>query len=193
MNRTKLSRSLAVALLGTSLFGLTVPAFSQGHHGPGGRGFGPGVGPGAGQMTDADRTQMRERMQAGAKQRLDRMAARLEIKASQQDAWTAYRKARESIFATPPQFPAADADAATLTRFRAEMAKRRADHMAVMADATGKLQAVLDPSQRKVLDEMSRRGGGRGPGHGGPRGFGGHRGHADGQQMHQHGRMGGRV
>jgi len=188
MNRTRLSRSLAVALLGTSLVGVAVPAFSHDHHGHGGRGFGPGAAP----MTDADRAKMRERMQAGVKQRLDRMAARLEIKASQQDAWTAYRKARESIFANAPQRPAPDADAATLTRFRADMAKRRADHMAVMADATAQLQQVLEPNQRKVLDEMSRRGG-RGHGHGGPRGFGPHRGHADGKQPHQHGRMGGQV
>lgn len=188
MNRTKLSRALAVAFLGTSLFATAVPAFSHGY-GHGGRGFGPH----AGQMNEADRAKMRERMQAGMKQRLDRMAARLEIKASQQDAWTAYRKARESIFATPVQFPAPDADAATLTRFRAEMAKRRADHMAVMADATAKLQDALDPNQRKVLDEMSRRGGRGDGGPRGPGGFGPHRGHADGEQPHQHGRMGGRA
>jgi len=191
MNRTKLSRSLAAALLGTSLVGVAVPAFSHGHgygHGPGGRGFGPQSAP----MTEADRAQMRERMQVRMKQRLDRMASRLEIKASQQDAWGAYRKARESIFGTPPQFPAADADAATLTRFRADMAKRRADHMAVMADATSKLQAVLEPNQRKVLDEMSRRGG---RGQGGPGGFGPRRGHAEGhgEHPHQHARMGGPV
>lgn len=185
MNRTKLSRALALALLGTSLFA-AAPAFSHGQ-GPGGHGFGPFSGP----MTEADRTKMHERMQSGMKQRLDRMAARLEIKASQQDAWSAYRQARESMIASMPQFPAKDADAATITRFRADMAKRRADHMTVMADATAKLQAVLEPDQRKVLDEMARRGGGRGQGHGGPRGFGPQRGEGGGHPMHQHGRMGG--
>jgi len=187
MNRTSLTRAITVAFLGTSLFASAIPAFSHGQ-GQGGRGFGPG----AGQMTEADRAKMHERMQTGMKQRLDRMAARLEIKASQQDAWAAYRKTRESMFGTPPQFPAADADAATITRFRAEIAKRRADRMVAMADATAKLQEALEPNQRKVLDEMSRRGGGRGQGHGGQRGFGPHRGQADGQQphQHQHGRMG---
>jgi hypothetical protein len=88
-----------------------------------------------------------------------------------------------------PQRPGQDADAATLTRFRAEMAQRRAQHMALMADATSKLQEALDPNQRKVLDEMSRRGGGRG--HGGPGQRGSHRGHADGQGQHpKHQRMG---
>lgn len=194
MNRTKLTRAFAVAFLGTSLFASAVPAFSHGQgqgQGHGGRDFGQGSGPGFGQMSDADRTQMRERMQTRMKERLDRMAARLEIKASQQDAWTAYRKARESMFAATPQFPAKDADAAAMTRFRAEMAQRRAAHMGVMADATAKLQEALDPNQRKVLDELARHGGGRGPGQGGPRGFGQHRGQADGQHhQHQHGRMG---
>lgn len=186
MNRTKFSRAIAAAFLGTALLAGTAPALShergQGH---GGHGFGPH----AGQMTEADRAQMRERMQTRMKQRLDRMAARLEIKASQQDAWNAYRQARESMIAgAMPQRPAQDADAATITRFRAEMAQRRAQHMALMADATSKLQEALDPNQRKVLDEMSRRGGGRG--HGGPGGpgqRGSHRGHADGHgQHHQH-------
>lgn len=188
MKRTNFSRAIAIAFLGTTLLAGTAPAFShergQGH---GGRGFGPH----AGQMTDADRAQMRERMQTRMKARLDRMAARLEIKASQQDAWNAFRQARESMMAgAMPQRPAQDADAATLTRFRAEMAKRRAEHMTVMADATAKLQEALDPNQRKVLDEMSRRGGGRD--HGGPGQRGGHRGgHADGQgQHHKHQRSG---
>lgn len=186
MKRNRLSRAIAVAFLGTTLLAGTAPAFShergQGH---GGRGFGPH----AGQMTDADRAQMRERMQTRMKERLDQMAARLEIKASQQDAWSTYRQARESMMAgAMPQRPGQDADAATLTRFRAEMAQRRAQHMALMAEATSKLQDALDPNQRKVLDEMSRRGGSRGYG---PGQRGGHRGHADGQgHHHKHERSG---
>jgi hypothetical protein len=172
MNRTNVSRIVTAALLGTSLFTITVPALSQDHgH----------AGPRAGQITEADRAKLRERMQSGMKQRLDRMAARLEIKSSQQDAWAAYRTARESMFATPPQLPPTDADAAVIARFRADMAKRHADYLAVMADATAKLQEALDPNQRKVLNEMSRRGGGHGKGHGGPRGprgFHSHHGHA---------------
>lgn len=187
MKRTRFSRAIAVAFLGTALLAGTAPAFAhergQGH---GGRGSGPH----AAQMTEADRAKMGERMQLRMKQRLDRMAARLEIKASQQDAWSAYRQARESMMAgARPQRPGQDADAATLTRFRAEMAQRRAQHMALMADATSKLQEALDPNQRKVLDEMSRRGGGRD--HGGPGQRGSHRGHADGQGQHpKHQRMG---
>jgi len=164
MNRTTIARSIAAALLGTTLIATAVPAFSQ-PAGEGGRGYGPR----SGQMTEADRAQMRERMQARMTQRLDRLATRLDIKPSQQDAWNAYRKVRESIIGTMPQRPGRDADAATITRFRAEMAQRRAQHLMTMADATAQLQQVLEPDQRKVLDEISRRGGARGN-HGGHRG-----------------------
>jgi hypothetical protein len=155
MNRTPLARSIAAALLGSAVLVTAVPALSQ----P--QGEGP-RGARMSQMTDADRAQMRERMQARMNQRLDRLAARLEIKASQQDAWEAYRKARASIFEARPQRPARDADAATTTRFRAEMAQRRAQYLATMADATAKLQDALEPQQRKVLDEIARYTGPRG-------------------------------
>lgn len=191
MNRNRLTRAIATAFLGGSLLAASVPALSHGpgHGGPGG----PGYGRFAEQMTDADRARMQERRQAGMKQRLDRMAERLDIKSSQQDAWAEYRKVRESLMGTPPQFPAKDADAATITRFRAEMAQRRAAHMAVMANATARLQEALDADQRRILAEMSR-GGGRG-GHRGPQGFGPHRGQADaehphGQQHRHHAHMG---
>ena len=158
MNRTRITRAVAAALLGTALVASAVPALSQ-STGEGGR------GPRAGQLSEADRAQIRERMQARMNERLERMAKRLDIKPSQEEAWNAYRNARASGFGTMSQRPARDADAATLMRFRAEVAQRRAQHMAVMADATAKLQEVLEPEQRKVLDEMARRGGRHG-GHG---------------------------
>lgn len=182
MNRTKLTRAIAIAFLGTSLVATAMPALSQ-PDGQGGRGHRAH----AGQMSEADRAQMRERMQARMNQRLESMAARLEIKASQQDAWSEYRKARESMFgAVRPPRPAGDADAATVTRLRAEMAQRRAQRMVTMADATAKLQEVLEPNQRKVLDEMSRRTGARGQG-------GKHRHGREGGQRHGHQHGGGRA
>jgi hypothetical protein len=155
MNRTTIVRSIAAALLGSAVLVTAVPALSQ----PQGEGQ---RGARMSQMTDADRAQMRERIQARMNQRLDRLAARLEIKASQQDAWEAYRKARASIFEARPQRPARDADAAATTRFRADMAQRRAQYLAAMADATAKLQDALEPQQRKVLDEVMRNAGQRG-------------------------------
>src|SRR5262245_34231142 len=171
-NPTKIARAVSVAVLGATLVA-TVPAFSQ-TPGEGARGSAPRA-----QMSDADRAQMRERMQARMGQRLDRLAARLEIKASQQDAWAQYRKTVESMMPDRPQRPAREADAATLLRFRAEMSQNRAKNLFTLADATAKLQQVLDTDQRKVLDEITRnfgrQGRHRGPGgdhHQGPRGGG---------------------
>ncbi|MPZ42173.1 MAG: hypothetical protein GEV05_01970 [Betaproteobacteria bacterium] len=172
MNRTTIARTIAAALLGSTVLVTAAPALSQ-PHGEGHR-FQR-----MSQMTETDRAQMRERMQTRMSQRLDRLAARLEIKASQQDAWQVYRKARASIFENRPQRPARDADATTFTRFRADMAQRRAQHLAAMAEATATLQQALEPQQRKVLDEIVRQSGARGK----------HRGHRDGPRRggHHHG------
>jgi len=149
-NPTRIARAVSAAVLGATLVATMVPAFSQtpgeGHRGP------------RAQMSEADRAQMRERMQARMKERLDRFAQRLDIKPSQQDAWTAYRRTLESLWMQDrPQRPAREADAATILRFRAEMAQRQAKNLAAVADATASFQQVLEPEQRKVLDETARR------------------------------------
>jgi hypothetical protein len=105
----------------------------------------------------ARQSKMREHLQA----RLDRMAKRLNIDASQQGAWNAYAKTVEGMIGTGLQRPAADADAATVVRFRAQVAAAHAQKLAQLADATGTLQQALTPEQRKVLDEIVRH-----PGHG---------------------------
>ncbi len=157
ISRSSISQAVAAAVLGISLIAATTPALTQAY-GEGAR----GPGPRASQMSETDRVQMREHMQARMGQRLDRLAARLEIKASQQDAWAAFRKTVESMSQNRPQRPARDADAATLMRFRADMAQRGAQHLASVAEATAKLQQVLEPDQRKVLDETARNLGQRG-------------------------------
>ena len=164
MNRTVIVRSLAVALLGSSVLLTAAPAAAQapaGEQAPETRSESPRFGRGA-PLTDAQRAEMRERMRSRMHQRLDRLAARLEIKASQQDAWDAYRSTVQSMFQSRRERPERDADAVTLLRFRADMAQSRAQNLATMADATAKLQQVLDPNQRKVLDEVVRNLGGRG-------------------------------
>ena len=180
MNRTTIARSIAVALLGSAVLVTAAPALSQ-PHGEGHRGARMS------QMSEADRAQMRERFQARMQQRLDRLAARLEIKASQQQAWETYRKARTAMFENRPQRPDRNADAATFARFRADMAQRRAQYLAGMAEATAQLQAVLEPEQRKVLDEIARQAGPRGHRGGGYRHGGRH-----GGERHGHG-FGGRA
>lgn len=154
---TRIARILATLMLGGGLVVATTPAFSQTGE-PGARG---------GEQRRMDPEKMKERMRA----RTERLAAKLEIQPSQQDAWNAYARVRESMFTPPANRPARDADAATVTRFRAEMAQQRAQKMAGLAEATANLQNVLEPAQRKILDEISRRGGrpgmhGRHHGHG---------------------------
>ncbi len=121
---------------------------------------GPGFG---GEITPEMQQRMQSRMQA----RLDQMANRLEIKASQQDAWQAYVKTHKEMFDGSMKPAPKDADAATLARHRADMAAKMAQKLATHADATAKLQSALTPEQAKTLADMTRhpmggRHGGRG-------------------------------
>ena len=127
----------------------------------------PGYGPGMREMTPEMQQRMQSRMQA----RLDKMAQRLEIKASQQDAWQAYVKVHKEMFDGGMQPAPKDADAATIARHRADMAAKMAQKLAIHADATAKLQSALTPEQAKTLADMTRQPmGGR---HGGKGGRGG--------------------
>ena len=143
--------------------------------------------PASGDEAALHRQHRMDHMQMKMKARTAKMASRLEIKASQQAEWGDYVKAREAMWANPPVRPARDADAATVARSRAEFAADMARKLAVVSDATAKLQAVLTPEQRKVFDEMARRSGHRG--HHGDRGGRGERGesghHGSGQQSDQ--------
>jgi hypothetical protein len=89
---------------------------------------------------------------------LDREASMLEIKASQQAAWDAYAAARLDLMASFDKMkpPAADADAATIARQRADRAEAAAQGLAKVADATARLQATLGDEQRKVFDRLAR-------------------------------------
>ncbi len=123
-----------------------------------------------------------QKFQAHMKSRLDKMAARLEIKASQQAAWSDYVKAREAMLGDHPMRPAADADAASIARSRAEFAAGMAQKLALVSDATTKLQAVLDENQQKTLNQMAQRHGHHG--HGGHHGKRGHEGHHPDGEKH---------
>lgn len=93
---------------------------------------------------------------------LDALAARLEIKASQEAAWQNFTKTwrdvmaeHESSMRAAPR--PADEDAAALSREQAERAAARAKRLARIAEATAQLQQVLTPDQRLVLNEAARR------------------------------------
>ncbi|MCC7462528.1 MAG: hypothetical protein IT480_08725 [Gammaproteobacteria bacterium] len=109
---------------------------------------------------------MAQRHQQRVQRRLDAAAARLEIKASQQSAWQGYSAAVKDLAdaeSLPPR-AAADADAATIARQRAERASTHARKLAALAEATGTLQAALTAGQQQVLTELTRNAGM----HGGP-------------------------
>ncbi len=98
-----------------------------------------------------------ERMREFIKARLDKLANRLEIKASQQQAWEAFAKAVTALADRPVKHPDENADAATIAHFRADMVADMAKKLSAIADATDKLAAVLNADQRKVLNEEFRR------------------------------------
>jgi hypothetical protein len=95
---------------------------------------------------------------------LDRLAGRLEIKASQQDAWQKFAAAFKETagdhammeHGTMGTDASADVDAATLARSHAEHAQQHAQHLARLADATAALQAGLSADQRLVFNEVAR-------------------------------------
>lgn len=93
-----------------------------------------------------------------ARRYLDREAAMLEIKASQQSAWDAYAAAKLELmtgFDSAKPLPP-DADAAAIARRNADRAADLAQRLGKLADTTEKLRAALTDDQRKVLDRMAR-------------------------------------
>jgi hypothetical protein len=96
--------------------------------------------------------------------KLDRLAARLEIKASQDPAWQGFTRAFRALAAQGGMAHEAaahehtdDADAASLARHHAEHAAERARLLAAVADATAKLQQALSPEQQHIFNEAARR------------------------------------
>jgi LTXXQ motif family protein len=125
-----------------------------------------------------------EDMQQNLQRHLDHLAARLEIRASQQEAWNAFTTAvRAMVPDKPHERPAESLDAASRARMAADRAAERAKHLTQLADATAKLQQVLDPPQKEVLNEVARHFGSRLMAHGdGMHGM--HEGHCD-EPMHE--------
>ena len=87
------------------------------------------------------------------------MAERLEINSSQQAAWEEFAKSVEAMAERDAKKPDADADAdaATISRYRADRANQLAAKLNRIADATAKLQAALNEDQRKILNRASHR------------------------------------
>jgi hypothetical protein len=130
-----------------------------------------------------------QKRQEWFKHATDRMADRLEIKASQQNAWQAYTKVLETAMPHPAKRDEGKTDAASITRMVADRAATRAQKLAQIADATAKFEEALGPDQRKTFDQMVSHFVMRQMHrfHGGA----GHDGH-EGHNGHEHGTWGGR-
>jgi LTXXQ motif family protein len=98
-----------------------------------------------------------EKMHEHMKSRLDKLAERLEIKASQQAVWEEYAKSVGVLAEPSVKRPNEDADASTISRYRADKATEFAKKLTRVADATAKLQAALTEDQRKILNQVSHR------------------------------------
>jgi len=101
----------------------------------------------------ADPEKMREHM----KNRLGKLAERLEIKASQQAAWGEFAKSVELLAERNMKRPSDDADAATISRYQADRAAEFANKLNSIANAIAKLQTALSDDQRKILNQVSHR------------------------------------
>jgi len=141
------SRALAAAALAASLITVMAPVPSS-----------------AAQAAPASvapaQDEMAQRYAKHLQAHLDQLAARLEIKASQEPAWQAFSAAFRDVMsarlAERERAAAADADAASLARRHAERAADHAQKLAQLADATAKLQQGLSADQRLVLNEVAQ-------------------------------------
>jgi hypothetical protein len=110
---------------------------------------------------------MAQQMNKHIQEHLDKLAARLEIKASQEAAWQSFSSAMRDLMASHMEMSramahagheqqGAEADAATLARKHADQAADHARKLAQVADATAKLEQSLGPEQKQVFDEVAR-------------------------------------
>ncbi len=90
------------------------------------------------------------------KYRLNKLSNRLEIKASQEAAWEEYAKSVEALAEHHEKKPEENADAATISRERADRATEFAQKLTKIADSTSKLQTVLTEDQQKVFNQVTR-------------------------------------
>jgi hypothetical protein len=112
----------------------------------------------ASQNGHCDHEQMSSgKMHEFMKSRLGKLEGRLEIKSSQLASWDEFAKSVESLSERHVKEPSPDADAATVSRYRAERAAEMAKNLATIADATAKLQAVLTEDQKRILNQASHR------------------------------------
>jgi LTXXQ motif family protein len=112
------------------------------------------------QMSMGHEQMHRERpakMQDTMKSKLDKLAERLELRASQQSAWDEFSKSVGMLADRNMKKIDDNADAVAIARYRADRASEMAGKLNSIAGATAKLRAVLNEDQRKILDQVANR------------------------------------
>jgi hypothetical protein len=106
---------------------------------------------------------MAQQMNQHIQEHLDKLAGRLEIKASQEAAWQSFSGAMRDLMTSQMAMArgaherqGAEPDAATMAREHADHAADHARKLAQVADATAKLEQTLSPEQKQVFDEVAR-------------------------------------
>lgn len=110
-----------------------------------------GMGPGNNQTPDF-RQMLRERIQA----RMDKLAARLELKASQQAVWRNFVHAVLKVADIKVKSPGPNATASQVAHYRAKRARKLANVLEHIARETDKVEAVLTRDQRATFDNAFR-------------------------------------
>lgn len=98
-----------------------------------------------------------EKLRALIQARLQLLSDKLALKDAQQPAWNAFAKSVEALAERNFTPPGENADAASIARFRADLAAGFAKKLSAIADTTAKLQTVLNDGQRKIFNEEYRR------------------------------------
>lgn len=123
------------------------------------------MAPGNGQNPDF-RQMLRERIQT----RMDTLAARLELKASQQAVWREFVHAVLKVADIRVKQPGPNATAAQVAHYRAKRARKLANVLEHIARKTDRVEAILTPDQRAIFDKAFSHY--RGMHHGGMHGHG---------------------
>lgn len=139
IRRISLRQAVGIAVAASVIGFTTTPVLSQ-----------PNTG------NPADATVRQEHMRQHLEMRLNKLAERLQITDAQQGAWKTYKQTIEGLMGSNIARPAPDADAASIARYRAELAAERAQKLSQLADATATLQQSLTPEQQQKLNEIAR-------------------------------------
>jgi LTXXQ motif family protein len=152
------SKALAAIVL-SGVFGLSAGAATFAQGGPGNAE--QSQSPPSSAHSQPTRMGWQQRHQADVQMQLDRAESRLQIRASQEQAWMNFADAFKALSASPtgihpPTAGAQGPDAAQIASRAASMAMAAANRLGTLAQATSRLESVLSSNQKAILDQMAR-------------------------------------